>query len=275
MLKVALTHDIDRTNKTYQYITHGLKSIAKADLSSLAYHIKSLFGTEPYWMIPDLIKIENKYNVKSTYFFLNESIKINPFKLNSYKLAMGRYKINDKKIVKIIQWLDENGWEIGLHGSYNSYNDINLLRKEKKILETIVGHEIIGIRQHYLNLSNTTWNLQKEAGFRYDSSFGHKLEIGFKNEQYLPFNPIGNDFKVFPLLIMDSCFMNTQDKWKKFSEIVEVCQQKKSILVINFHQRTFNEKEFPGYKKAYIKIIEECIKNNAKFYTLKEIYQLS
>ena len=132
MLKVALTHDIDRTNKTYQYITHGLKSIAKADLSSLAYHIKSLFGTEPYWMIPDLIKIENKYNVKSTYFFLNESIKINPFKLNSYKLAMGRYKINDKKIVKIIQWLDENGWEIGLHGSYNSYNDINLLRKEKK-----------------------------------------------------------------------------------------------------------------------------------------------
>lgn len=273
MLKIALTHDIDRLKKTHQYFTHSLRSVAKFDFSSFAYQIGSMFGPEPYWMIPDLIEIENNYNVKSTFFFLNESIKINLFKLKSYKLALGRYNIHDKKIVEIIQWLDKNGWEVGLHGSYNSYKDIGLLRKEKEILETIVGHEVIGIRQHYLNLSKTTWNIQKEVGFLYDSSFGHKQEIGFKNGQYLPFNPIDKTFTVFPLLIMDSCFMNTKDRWGKLDQIIDFCHQNGSVLVINFHQRVFNEKEFPGYKNSYINIIEKCIENKAQFFTIKEIYQ--
>jgi len=43
-------------------------------------------------------------------------------------------------------------------------------------------------------------------------------------------------------------------------------------LVINWHQRSFNENEFPEYKKAYCDIIEECKKRDAIFKTLKDYF---
>jgi len=44
-------------------------------------------------------------------------------------------------------------------------------------------------------------------------------------------------------------------------------------LSILWHQRVFNEKEFPGYLEIYEKIIQECKKRNAWFATGKEIYE--
>ena len=214
-----------------------------------------------------------EYNVKSTFFFLNESIKFNPFSISNWKLSVGRYNIESPKVVQIIQWLDKNGWEIGVHGSYNSYKNKELLLKEKKTLENIVGHEIIGVRQHYLNLNDQTWQLQQNCGFKYDSSFGYTASIGFKDNKITPFRPCQDNFIVFPLMIMDSCFMNTVNRWEKFSEIIQTVQRKDALLVMNWHQRVFNEKEFPEYKEIYIKIIEECRERHAQFYTLEGFWK--
>ena len=123
MLKVALTHDIDRVRKTYQYITYSIKSLLNGDSRKFLYHIKSFFGPNPYWCFQDIITIENDYNVKSSIFFLDESIKLDLFNIKNWKLSMGRYDLFDNEVIKMMQYLDNNGWEIGLHGSYNSYND--------------------------------------------------------------------------------------------------------------------------------------------------------
>jgi len=273
MINVALSHDVDRIKKTYQYLTHSAKAIARLDFQQLKYQAQSIYVKDPYWMFPKIIQIEQDLGVKSTFFILNETMR---FRIRDYKdwqLSLGRYHIRDPKLVETIRWLDQNGWEIGVHGSYYSYKDEELLYKEKKELEDILGHEIIGTRQHYLNINKTTWKIQREIGFKYDSTWGFTKNIGFRDGKVKPFTPFNDKFIVFPMNIMDICFINDKNRWKKFYQIVEEIHNKEGILILNWHQRVFNEKEFPGFTENYIKIIEKLINLNANFYTIGEYFK--
>jgi peptidoglycan/xylan/chitin deacetylase (PgdA/CDA1 family) len=272
MLRVALSHDVDRVLKTYQAFSHGLKSLKKGHISDVVFHLKTFNNTKIYWNFEDVIDIENRFNVKSTFFFLNESIPFELFNLNNWKLSLGRYNIQESRIVNIIKWLNINGWEIGVHGSYNSYQNIELLIQEKKILEEIISEKIIGIRQHYLNLNPLTWKLQKEAGFLYDSSFGFTRQIGFLDKKYTPFSPFNNEFIVFPLVIMDSCFVKTLDKWIRLKQLILDAKTNNAVIVINWHTNNYNEREYVGFKRDYIELIN-CLKSEgAIFDTLKNFY---
>jgi peptidoglycan/xylan/chitin deacetylase (PgdA/CDA1 family) len=272
MLRVALSHDVDRITKSHQFITRTWRSIYSADYRGVLNQIKDLGRSNQYWGFDEVIKIESEFGVKSTFFFLNESLRTNILSPNSWKLSMGRYNIHDRKVVNIIKWLDTNGWEIGVHGSYLSFKNLNLLISEKKTLESIVGHEIIGIRQHYINIADTTWQLQFNAGFKYDSTWGLGEEIGYRENIVKPFSPLNNSFRVIPFAVMDSCFASTPNKWDKLQTIIDQTIENDAILVINWHTNNYSELDFPDYKKNYIKIIETCIKNGAKFYTLKDYY---
>lgn len=273
MINVALSHDVDRIYKTYQYATQMISALKKLNGKKLTTQIKSFFKSEPYWQFDKIIEIEEKYSVRSTFFILNESVKFQVTNLKSWKLALGRYKINDPKLIQAIHYLDKNGWEIGVHGSYNSYKNKDLLRKEKSDLEEIIGHEVIGIRQHYLNLEQNTWGLHRNVGFKYDSTWGFTDRIGFKDEKVRPFKPFDDDFTVFPLTIMDFCFINERDRWGKFDQIVQEIEKRNALLVVNWHQRIFNEDEFPQYSENYVEIIRRLKTLNAKFYTLEEYYK--
>jgi peptidoglycan/xylan/chitin deacetylase (PgdA/CDA1 family) len=243
----------------------------KGNFVNAFYHAKSLFLKDSYWQFNKIIEIENKYKVKSTYFILNESYPFKIFDIKSWALSVGYYNIKNKRLVKILKYLDTNGWEIGVHGSYLSYNKLSLLKKEKEDLENIIGHNIDGIRQHFLNMDKETWFLQKEAGFKYDSSFGNKAQAGFQDNKYHLFTPIGmTDFHVVPLIIMDSRLMNEPDPWYRVLEIIDEAVLNNACLVLNWHQRVFNENEFPAYSNLYIRIIEECKKRKATFSTIGE-----
>ena len=271
MIRVCLTHDVDRTEKTYQYITKPIIKFLKGDLFSLFKNISLKKRNRPYWGFDYITEIESKYSVKSTFFILNETIRFNPFLFKTWKLALGRYNINDKKIVSIIRELDSNGWEIGLHGSYLSYKNLELLKKEKAALESILGHSISGIRQHYLNLCTETWSNQETAGFLYDSSWGMINKIGFKDDKILPFFPLKKkQFCVIPLNIMDYPFVNISNKWERFEEIIHTIEINNGFLVINFHSNNFDEFDFPDYRHTYEIIIQKLYRKNAQFITMSE-----
>ena len=272
MFRVALSHDVDRIKKHYQYFTSPIKAISKGDLKSAMYHFLSFFGPEPYWNFPEIIRIEESFGVKSTFFILDETLPFKIFDPKNWKLTLGRYKISNQKLRDAIKFLDQNGWEIGVHGSYLSYNNESLLSKEKENIQEIIGHGIIGTRQHYLNWDKTTWVIQKSIGFKYDSTWGYTDSIGFKEDKILPFRPFGDYFIEIPLLVMDIPFMSTDNRWGKLHKIMDTLEEKNGIFVINWHHRVYNEKEFPGYNSAYHRIIQECIRRNARFLTLSEIY---
>lgn len=272
MLKVALSHDIDRTKKTYQFFTKPLRNLLKGNYTNTINLVKTIPKKNNYWTFDKILRIENQYKVKSTYFFLNETIPLNLFDPKSYYLSLGRYKIENEKIKSLILKLDKEGFEVGVHGSFNSYNSIELLKEEKRILETILDHQVYGIRQHHLNLNKQTWQYQNDAGFIYDSSFGSNFEIGFKENKITPFKPLNNQFLVLPQVIMDTCFMNDPNRWEKLELIIHQCKNNDGVLVVNFHNHVFNDLEYPGYTEAYIRIIEKCKAHNAIFETLSVYY---
>ncbi len=223
------------------------------------------------------MEIEKKYDVRSTIFFLKETKKLKILHPSSYILSLGHYDFNEPKITEIIKKLDSEGWEIGLHGSYDSYKNKDLLLKEKKDLEKIVGKQVIGVRQHFLNLEiPKTWEIQKEIGFLYDATFGFKKDIGFQDEKYLPFQPFNDSFLIIPLIIMDgtlfSKYSDDETRWEKVNEVITLAEENSGVISFLWHQRVFNEKEFPGWAPLYEKIIKECKERNAWFATGKEIY---
>ena len=135
--------------------------------------------------------MENELGVKSTFFFLNESGKVNLFDTSTWNLHGRLHDIKDPKVVKIIKKLHSGGWEIGLHGSFYSYNNLEMLRKEKKLLEEVLNDKVVGTRQHHLNLSiPETWKYHEKIGLKYDTSLGCKEDVGFKWGTCFPFYPM-------------------------------------------------------------------------------------
>ena len=275
MIHVCLTHDIDRIDKSYQYVTKPLRALKSGNIRLFLKLIWSaLTIRRPYWGFDVLMRIEEMYGVKSTCFFLNESIKPQLKKPSSWKLAFGRYSIHDKRIVGIIQKLDANGWEIGVHGSFRSNADEELLRQEKRTLEQIVGHEVIGIRQHYLNFAENTFEIHDKCGFKYDSTWGLTKGIGFKEGRVKPFFPIeGSNYCEIPMTIMDSPFAETPDKWEQFERLVDEIDCNDAYLVINYHNNYFSDSDFIGYDKDYVRMIENLKKRGAAFVTMGEAYK--
>ena len=271
---ICLSHDVDRVRKSYQYLTYFIKT-------KNWYHIKSFFKKdyEPYWNFEKIMKLENSYGVRSTFFFLNERKKLKIWKPETYPLSLGYYDINSEKVVNIIRKLDRGGWEIGVHGSYDSYKNKDLLIKEKRNLEKILNKRVFGIRQHYLNLEiPNTWILQESTGFKYDSSFGWNNKVGFRGERFLPFKPINSDFLVIPLTIMDTALFknskNLKDAWKKVDDLLKFAEKKGGLITILWHQRVFNDHEFYGWGYIYEKIIKEGLKRGAWFARCIDIYKL-
>jgi len=269
---VCLTHDVDRVHKSYQYIPHFVRYIRRGDFRSAMNQITSvarkLHGDEPYWNFDRIMEIERNLGVKSTFFFLNERKKACIFSPNEWKLYWGRYDIKDKRIVEVIKKLDAEGWEIGVHGSYNSYRNLEMLREEKETLEEILGKSVHGISQHYCNLEiPSTWEYHEKLGFSYDASLGFVTDIGFRWGTCHPFHPFNPEngrilsLWELPIIIMDNAC--AYKSWQDIMEIINTVERYNGLLLLRWHQSVFNEREFPGRSKIYERIIKVCKERNA------------
>ena len=272
---LCLTHDVDRPYKTFQAPYYAVQ---EHDLS----HLKSLVSSErPYWQFEEIMELEEDLGVRSTFFFLNEKHLFRDkgprdwVKLKNWKLFTGRYDIMDEEIVDVIQTLDKGGWEVGLHGSYESYNDLERLRYEKEVLESILGHEVVGGRQHYLNFDRPrTWEYHREIGLRYDASSGSSTEFGFEHG-YQPFRPFDDEFVVLPLTAMEVTLLDDSlDEAKnRLDRLMAEAAEHGAAMTVLWHPKFFNESEFQGYRSLYRWLIRTAQEQNAWIGPCEELYE--
>lgn len=269
------THDVDRVHKTYQ-------SLYYAVVERRRYHLETLFTEdEPYWQFEEIMKLEDEFGVRSTFFFLQEKRLFGEMpphewlRPRNWVLRTGGYDIESTSITNVIRALDDGGWEIGLHGSYDSYQDRNRLRREKRVLERLVGHPITGGRQHYLNLEiPDTWRHHVAVGLKYDASLGTSRSYGFDHPVVRPF---GSDFLVFPLTVMEATLPDPGTRWSAACDAVgrllSEGAERNAVMTVLWHPRMFNEEEFPGYRELYRWTLVEAEAREAWIGPLEDAYR--
>ena len=119
-------------------------------------------------------------------------------------------------------------------------------------------------------------SLHPKVKSRYIKQWFHYLRRRSQEDKILPFRPFHDDFLVIPLNIMDGVLFqldqNIEDIWNKILNIIRFVEKKGGILTLCWHQRVFNDREFPGWGKMYERIIQECQKRNAWLGPCQEIY---
>jgi hypothetical protein len=282
MFGVCLTHDVDELKKTYQWITRPWNLARKRNFSGLYQQYlslcKKIHGYEPYWTFELLLKMEGDLGVMSSLYFLNETSLVNILDKKTWHHFGRRYNWNDRNVADLIKKLHSNGWEVGLHGSYHSYNDPEKINREKTALEQIIREHVAGGRQHNLNLAiPDTWKYQEDAGLSYDTTLGYNDCIGFRWGTCLPFRPYYQkekrmlDILEIPLIIEDLPFFRLSDRKSEFLHIVQEVERHQGVLTLLWHHSVLNKHEYPGWGEAYRKIIQHCRQRNAWITSAKEI----
>lgn len=280
-----LSHDIDSILKYRDKFikTMGVKIIKEKDIKSsfktLSNFLKVLRNKEkdPYWKFNYLSDVEEKYGISASYYFMTGGKTSN----DNY------YSINNKILKDVFKRIENNSSEIGIHGSYSSYNDSNLLASEKFKIDKYT--KAVGIRQHYLRFkAPDTWKVQKECNLRYDTTLGYAKHAGFRAgicTPYKPFNVLErkviNIFEI-PLIVMDVTIAETQYMGLKpqegsdyVKELINKVIDVNGVFSLLWHNSNLDENSmWKDWLKVYEEIIEYCIKNNALAISGKNIIDL-
>lgn len=180
MRALIVTHDVDWPLKG-PGTAHILARRNRFDEGIISKVVSE--GFNPYYGVPTITEIEDRFGIRSTFFF--------------------RPEYDDGSQVEqyagTIKALVENGWEVGLHA--NNTSTTAEVVAEKEALERIMGKPVFGSRVHYLRVSADTFANLAGAQIKYDSS------LTFEKEKIDPRNSgclFKNGVAVFPVTFMDA-----------------------------------------------------------------------
>ena len=169
-----------------------------------------------------------------------------------------------------IQRIQKNNFTIGLHPSYDSYDNYEKLIYEKQKLESQINQEVELIRQHYLRFKvPLTWKIQSQAGFRTDYSLGYPEMEGFRCGTCHPFHPYDlknkEEMRILeiPLISMDRTLMNYRKMKPKqaFARITEIhkrCISVNGTFTLLWHNSSLFD-EHKEWGNEYQSFIENLI----------------
>jgi peptidoglycan/xylan/chitin deacetylase (PgdA/CDA1 family) len=263
---VCLTHDVDEIYPPNKHILlSSFTCIKNMDFEELNDHLFwKLRGKEksPYWNFREIMDLEEKYGAHSSFYFLATDADIRRF----------RYNIED--LDGELSHITDRGWEVGLHGGYYAYNNLDEILREKERLERVLGQKVIGYRNHYLRFQiPDTWEILARAGFKYDTTLGYPDKVGFRNGMCHPFQPYNLNTNTeinvleIPLAIMDGTLFDSvrsyDEAWEMAKKVVDTVASCQGVLTLNWHTNNFNCPFRDSWFSLYEKILKYCSEKNA------------
>lgn len=264
---LCLTHDVDRPYKTPFHAVYY--AIQEGD----PRHLRALSDrTNPYWQFETIRDLEAELGVRSAFYFLSEP----PLWHHSFEelfdpsalvQAFGRYDVRTPALTEVVRELDRDGWEVGLHGSYHTATDRERLREEKRRIEEALGQPVVGGRQHYLNLAEPeTWRHYRSIGLSYDASLGSATEYGFQYGTDVR-RPFDDEFVVFPLTLMEQHLPDPgrefDEAWAACASLLDTAIEEHAVMTVLFHPRFFSQRDFPGYRRLYRRLVTRALERDA------------
>lgn len=266
--KIIPSHDIDYVYKWQNYLQHAKWRIGdvlrgenpKKNLNEfLRINLtKTGLNTDPYDTYDWLMDVSESRGLKSTFFFMSGGNTTHD----------NKYEIDSPNVRKILQKIIGRGHEIGLHGSYNSYDNPEMLFQEKKRLEQTIDQPVKGIRQHFLRFSvPETWAIHEQSGLEYDNTLVYPEQVGFRCGICNPY-PVYDvirrkqlNLRELPLIVMDGSLkdyqeLNPAEGFEKVRELCSIVKKYHGIFSILWHNTSLNEEAWPGWKTEYQQFME-------------------
>ncbi len=208
---------------------------------------------DPYDTFDWIMDQSDAIGIKSHFYFMS----------GGATLYDNGYKIDERKSLELIEKIKKRGHIIGIHPSYNAYNDFNQLKKEKDLLEKTVRQPILEGREHYLRFEvPTTWQLWEDNGLKIDSTCGYADKEGFRcgtGDEYSVFNILTRkklNLKERPLIVMETTFKTYQpnispdEMYDIINTLIDRSKQGKFVFL--WHNSNLHTK----FQKIYNQIIE-------------------
>lgn len=261
---LCVTHDIDAVySAPYMKILNGLRSARRGDLKGFARETCSVLDRKsPLYNFMDILSLEEKYGVKSTWFFQALEPGEPEF----------RYRLSD--VENVFGDILDAGCEIGLHGGFDAPINLDRLLIEKRRLEKVLGEKAGGYRNHYLKLQvPLTWELLAQAGFLYDSTLGYNDCAGFRSGMCHPYRPVnlntGKEIDIIelPLHVMDMTLfenymrLDFNGAWKVVQGMIDLVRECRGVFVVNWHNTGYVDGRIE--LKMIEKVMEYCRVNGA------------
>jgi peptidoglycan/xylan/chitin deacetylase (PgdA/CDA1 family) len=273
---VCLTHDVD---DIYPPLSHVLLSsiycLKSFNFQGFAEQLLWKFrGKEnsPYFNLSEIMDLEARFGAKSSFYFI--AAEADPIRF--------RYDIED--IGHYLGEVSDRGWEVGLHGGYYSFDNLEDIRREKKRVEAVLGRTVVGFRNHYLRFKTPdSWEILADAGFSYDSTFGHSNLVGFRNGMCHPFRPynLKEDREIaileIPLVIMDVALFaaskSFEEAWEYTKKLIDTTERLNGVITLLWHNFVFGCSFRNDWVKLYEKVLEYCSERGAWITSGEEIYR--
>src|SRR5690606_25243830 len=155
----------------------------------------------------------------------------------------GTYVPEHPAIIELMQRIHARGHEIGLHPSYHSYRNAEVIRNEAQRLRKAceqagIEQEQFGVRMHYLRWETpTTLHGLEGAGLVYDTTLGYAKAPGCRCgtcHEYQAFDPVQNralSLRIRPLIAMESTIIDrlrpdtVPEAQQRFLRLMQACQR--------------------------------------------------
>ena len=206
-----------------------------------------------------LIYLQKKHKIRTIFFFL-----------------MGEYTTHDKNVsagnlnYKLLIKNVADYCKVGIHPSYFSLRNDQLMKKEKKRLEQIVNFPITKSRQHYLRLDiPETYQNLVDLEIKEDYTMGYASHYGFRAGTCTPFYFYDLDYeiqtplKIFPFAAMDGTFKDylnftAKRSFDTFMKLAEEVKKVDGTFITLFHNDSVGGTgRWKGWKELYENMMRE------------------
>lgn len=295
---LVLTHDVDYIDLRAAYpqlFRMLVRSYKSADLKAQEKAWELFKGAarfiikRPYTVqnsketLQESLSIEKKLEVSASYFFTLYPLE----KYSRYDCLYSlkdtvRFEGKKRPLWHILKEMDEEGFDVGLHGSYFSALDKGLLLQQKTSLEDFMQKKVETTRQHWLHLKMPgTLKNQAAAGFMADTTLGYNRNIGYRAGTGFPFrlwdDQTDSPISVLevPMIIQDGALIGNnaleyslEKALSVMKEFVKKTESLESCLTLLFHPDIFAKK---GLSSLYESIIRYALGKGAFVTNVKTV----
>ncbi len=261
------TYDID---SAWAYVQKGwLRSLGGFYLSLKSFDFmefweraRVLMGKEedPFNTFDLQIGYQRKYHLHPVYFIL----------FGMYGRFDKNINFRNGRFRRLVKWLADYA-EVGLHPSYNTIDNPELLKEELENLKDLLNTDITRSRQHFLrlNLPDTYQNLI-ENDILDDYTMGFAALPGFRagicdTYQFYDLElDVETKLRLHPFAVMDGTLrdyinITPEDAIGKIKKLITEVKKVNGTFISLWHNESLSDrKRWKGWRRVYETLLEEA-----------------